>query len=167
MRLPEGKTFKDIKWFSVWCRKFKANFGHINVPRNLIIPTPVEIRPLSQLDHGVKSGPITIVDAQTFLINDFHYDGQGPAGYWWATAGSRQSSSGLRLKDENGSEKPLRRYSGETVVISLPEGKTIWDYDYIGVWCEEYQVDFGNTRIPQNIRVPPSPKMLGVKPEVD
>ena len=73
----------------------------------------------------------------------------------------------LRLKDENGSEKPLRRYSGETVVISLPEGKTIWDYDFIGVWCEEYQVDFGNTRIPQNIRVPPSPKMLGIKPEVD
>lgn len=136
------------------------------MPQNLIIPTPVEIRPLSQLAHGLKSGPITIVDAQTFLITDFHYDGLGPAGYWWATPGARSSSSGIQLKDENGSAKPLRRYNGETVVISLPQGSTIYDFDWLGVWCSEFQVDFGSTRIPQNIRVPPSPRMLGIEPEV-
>lgn len=73
---------------------------------------------------------------------------------------------GLRLKDENGSPAPLRRYSGETVVISLPDDKTIYDFDWLGVWCEEFNVDFGHIRVPQHIRVPPSPKMLGIKPEV-
>lgn len=70
------------------------------------------------------------------------------------------------MKDENGSPAPLRRYSGETVVISLPDDKTIYDYDWLGVWCQEFNVDFGHIRIPQHIRVPPSPKMLGIKPEV-
>lgn len=73
---------------------------------------------------------------------------------------------GLRLKDENGSPAPLRRYHGETVVISLPDDKTIYDFDFFGVWCEEFNVDFGHVRIPQHARVPPSPKMLGIKPEV-
>ena len=70
------------------------------------------------------------------------------------------------MKDENGSDKPLRRYNRETIVISLPENKTIWDYDWFGVYCEEARADLGSTRIPQKVKVPPSPKMLGVKPEV-
>ncbi|RWS12065.1 protein Skeletor: isoforms D/E-like protein, partial [Dinothrombium tinctorium] len=165
LRLPEGNTVRDLKWFSVWCRKAKVNFGDVPIPRNLVVPTPVEIAPLSQLAHGLKSGPVTIVDAQTFLIPDFHYDGLGPAAYWWATKGPRQGPGGVHLDDENGSQKKLRRYAGETVVISLPEGKTIWDFDFFGVWCVEFQVDFGHTRIPHNVLVPPSPRMLGVKPE--
>ena len=166
LKLPEGKTFREIKWISVWCRKFSVNFGHIEISQNLEIPTPIEIQPLSQLEHGVKSGPITVVDAQTFLITDFHYDGQGPAGYWWASKGRHQNKNGDHLDDENGSQAPLRAYSGETVVISLPDEKTIWDYNWIGVWCEEFFVDFGSTRIPHSVQVPPSPRMLGVKPEV-
>jgi hypothetical protein len=70
------------------------------------------------------------------------------------------------LADENGSMKALRRYSGETVVITLPDNKTIYDFDILGVWCEQYFVDFGHSRIPHSILVPPSPRMLGVKPEV-
>ena len=191
--MPEGRTLRELGYISVWCRKFSANFGHIALRpllERLTIPTAIEIRPLSQLDHGVKSGVITIIDAQTFLISDFNYDGQGPAGYWWASKGDKQNAQGKKLfpinstssefklihqthlflgthlPDENGTYKPLRRYGGETVVISLPEGKTIYDYDVLGVWCEKYFVDFGHTRIPHSILVPPSPRMLGVKPEV-
>ncbi len=95
LRLPEGKTLRDIKWLSVWCREFKVNFGDLLIPRNLAVPSPVEIPALSRLAHGVSSSPITIVDAQTFLIPNFQYDGQGPAGYWWATRGQRQGPKGL------------------------------------------------------------------------
>ena len=94
LRLPEGKTLRHINWFSIWCREFKVNFGDISIPRNLDIPSPVEIPSLSRLAHDVKSGPITIVDAQTFLIPNFHYDGEGPAGYWWVTRGPRQGPTG-------------------------------------------------------------------------
>lgn len=116
--------------------------------------------------HGVKSGAVTIVDAQTLLVPDFYYDGEGPAAHFWMTKGVVQSKKGIKLLNENGSTDALRRFSGETVLVSLPEDKTIWDFDWFGVWCESAQVDFGSTRIPQNVKVPPSSKMLGVMPEV-
>lgn len=75
LRLPEGKTLRDLSYIAVWCKKVAANFGHLElrqIVKTATIPTAIEIRPLSQLDHGVKSGPINIIDAQTFLITDFH-----------------------------------------------------------------------------------------------
>lgn len=166
LRLPEGKTHKDIKWISIWGRRDASNYGHVMIPEELIIPTPVEIKPLTGLKHDLSSGPITIVDAQTFLIPDFHYDGLGPAAHWWATRGPEPSASGTKLMDENGGDAPLKQYTGQAVVISLPEGKTIYDYDFLSVWCEKFFANFGHTRIPQDVLVPPSPRMLGIKPEV-
>jgi hypothetical protein len=31
IRLPAGKSLQDINWFSVWCRRYKVNFGHIHI----------------------------------------------------------------------------------------------------------------------------------------
>lgn len=166
LRLPEGKTLREINWLSIWSRQLKLSLADIMIPKNLVIPRPLEINPLSTLAHGVKSAPITIVDAQTFLVPEFHYDGLGPAGYFWLTrSSSGLGPAGLRLKDENGSWNPLKKYQGETVVISLPDEMTIYDFDFFGVWCTEFQVNFGQTHIPQTAKVPPSPKMLGIKPE--
>jgi len=30
--LPEGWTLNDLKWFSVWCRKFSVDFGNVMIP---------------------------------------------------------------------------------------------------------------------------------------
>lgn len=166
LRLPEGKTLREINWLSIWSRQMQTSLADIHISRQLIIPRPLEIGSLSELAHGVKSGPITIVDAQTFLVPDFHYDGLGPAAHFWLTRSSQGlAANGLRLKDENGSSNVLRKYQGETLVISLPDELTIYDFDFFGVWCEQFHVNFGQVRIPQQAKVPPSPKMLGIKPE--
>lgn len=166
LRLPEGRSLKEVRWLSVWSRQLHTNLGHVLIPTSLNIPTSIELPPLTGLAHGVRSGPITIADAQTLLVTDFWYDGLGPAGYWWVSRGPRQSPQGLRLKDEKGTPNPLRAYRGEAVLITLPDAKTIYDFDWFGVWCEEFQVDFGHVQLPQHLRVPPSPRMLGLKPEV-
>ena len=31
--LPNNLTTHNIGWLSVWCRKFKVNFGHITFPK--------------------------------------------------------------------------------------------------------------------------------------
>jgi len=31
LKLPPGASTDDIKWLSVWCRRFDVNFGHVNV----------------------------------------------------------------------------------------------------------------------------------------
>lgn len=166
IRLPEGRTVRDLKWLSIWSRQVHANLGHVFIPPNVDVPSPLELPPLTGLAHGVRSGPISIIDAQTILVTDFWYDGEGPAGYWWVTRGARQSPQGLRLKDENDTPRPLRAYRGEAFLIRLPDSKTVYDFDWFGVYCEEFQVDFGHIHLPQNTRVPPSPRMLGVRPEV-
>ncbi|GFS78254.1 hypothetical protein NPIL_520601 [Nephila pilipes] len=165
LRLPAGKTLRNIKWIAVWCRKFYANFGDVFIPTGLAIPRPMEIGKLPTLEHGVSSGPVLVVDTQTLLVPDFTYDGKGPAAYWWVSRGSRQHPRGLRLADENGSYAPLPRYTGKTVVITLPAEYTIYDFDWIGVWCEEARVDFGSVRLPQDLVVPPSPRTLGIELE--
>ena len=71
------------------------------------------------------------------------------------------------MADENGSKAPLRAYNRKTVVITLPSDLTVFDIDYLSVWCEDFFADFGHVRIDKSsLNVPPSLKMLGVKPQV-
>jgi len=80
LSLPEGKTLRDIKWFSVWCDEFAVNFGDVSIPANLDFPRPQKINALRGV-HGVSSDNIVIVDAQTLLVPNFSYDGEAPGGY--------------------------------------------------------------------------------------
>lgn len=77
LTLPEGKTLRDIKWFSIWCEEFAVNFGDVTIPKNLDYPYPHKIEKLNGV-HGVSSDNIVIVDAQTLLIPNFSYDGEAP-----------------------------------------------------------------------------------------
>ncbi|KAG9510585.1 Protein Skeletor, isoforms D/E, partial [Fragariocoptes setiger] len=167
LRLPEGRTLREIRWLSIWCRQMKLNFGEILVTPSVIIPQPIEIAPLASVgSHQLHSGPITIIDAQTFLVPELVYDPLATSAYFWLARGSKGLvPNGLQLKDENGSASPLRKYNGETVVLSVPDDYTIYDFDYFGIWNADLQLAYGQTVIPQTARVPPSPKMLGIRPE--
>lgn len=164
LSLPEGITLKDIKWFSVWCDEFAVNFGDVSIPNSLDFPRPQKINNLGGV-HGVKSDNIVIVDAQTLLVPNFSYDGEAPDAKFWVGQGERPTPNGLRIPDENGKENPLRRYDHKTIVLTLPDDLTIFDIGHFGVWCEAFTVDFGHVRIPKNLNVPPSLKMLGISPQ--
>lgn len=77
LSLPEGKTLREIKWFSIWCDEFSVNFGDVTIPKNLNFPRPQKIGALGGV-HEVQSDNIVIVDAQTLLIPNFSYDGEAP-----------------------------------------------------------------------------------------
>ncbi|XP_059621426.1 protein Skeletor, isoforms B/C [Phlebotomus argentipes] len=164
LSLPEGKTLRDIKWFSVWCDEFTVNFGDVTIPKNLEFPRPQKIAPLNGV-HGVSSDNVVIVDAQTLLVPNFNYDGEAPDAKFWVGRGVKPSPHGIRIPDENGKETPLRKYDRKTIVLTLPGELTVFDIGHFGVWCEAFTVDFGHVRIPEGIVVPPSLKMLGVSPQ--
>ncbi|XP_063703594.1 protein Skeletor, isoforms B/C [Culicoides brevitarsis] len=164
LSLPEGKTLRDITWFSVWCDEFAVNFGDVKIPKNLDFPRPQKIAGLKGI-HGVTSDPIVLVDAQTLLIPNFSYDGEAPDAKFWTGYGAKPSPQGIRIPDENGKTDPLRKYDKKTIVLTLPGDVTVFDIGHFGVWCEAFTVDFAHVKIPQSANVPPSLKMLGISPQ--
>ncbi|CAL1280275.1 unnamed protein product [Larinioides sclopetarius] len=168
LRLPAGKTLRNIKWIAVWCRKFSANFGEVTIPTGLVIPRPIEIGRIPTLEHGVSSGPVLVVDTQTLLVPDFTYDGLGPGLAWdnsltWALKTMLPTGGYREVQDSIQGVYDLQMKMA--VVITLPPEYTIYDFDWFGVWCEEARVDFGSVRLAQDLVVPPSPRTLGIELE--
>lgn len=61
--------------------------------------------------------------------------------FYVGTSGSPRTGSGaIRLRDERGGSSPLRKYNGEAITLSLPDGKTLRDYRWFSVYCDEYEV---------------------------
>ncbi|KAJ0170675.1 hypothetical protein K1T71_013447 [Dendrolimus kikuchii] len=156
LRLPGGKRLKDIKWLSVWCRRFTVNFGDVFIPSGLDPPRPRVLPEFKRLAHGLRSGNISVLDAKTFYIPNLHYDGAGPDAYFWVGNGSEPNTLGTKVPNEMGSLHPLRGYQGEDIEIQLPGKLTAYDVDWLAVWCVEYTHNFGHVYIPKDLDVPPA-----------
>ncbi|XP_065351626.1 protein Skeletor, isoforms B/C-like isoform X2 [Cloeon dipterum] len=164
LSLPEGKTLNSIKWFSVWCEDFSVNFGDVKIPKGFEYPKPQKLGSLSGIHH-VSSDPVVIVDAQTFLVPNFSYDGEAPDAKFWVGSGETPTPQGIKVADENGSFDPLKKYDSKTLVITLPGTLTVHEIGHFGVWCEAFAVDFGHVKVPPYALVPPSLRMLNVSPQ--
>lgn len=60
------------------------------------------------------------------------------------------------MPNEVGSLEPLRGYQGEDIEIQLPANLTVYDIDWLAVWCVEYRHNFGHVYIPRDLDVPPA-----------
>ena len=160
------------------------------------------------------------MDAQTFLIPAFSYDGQAPDAHFWVGKGNRPGPEGNFVADENGSDEPLRKYHKKTLVIVLPGDLTVFDLGELNAWyipipihclfsVKHIQDDYEGkghsistnsrlavrlvhrifrrlrthsvrslkgsgwtnsyhifaSRVPKNLNVPPSLRMLGIEPQ--
>lgn len=50
----------------------------------------------------------------------------------------------------------LRGYQGEDIEIQLPGNLTVYDIDWLAVWCVQYKHNFGHVYIPKDLDVPPA-----------
>ncbi|XP_020298451.1 protein Skeletor, isoforms B/C isoform X2 [Pseudomyrmex gracilis] len=156
LRLPGGKRIRDIKWLSVWCRRFTVDFGDVFIPSDLKVPKLQVLPEFSRLAHGLRSGNISILDSKTIYIPNLHYDGGGPDAYFWVGNGSEPNIYGIKVPNEMGSLAPLRGYQGEDIEIVLPGKLTVYDINWLAVWCVEYRHNFGHVLIPKDLDVPPA-----------
>lgn len=62
----------------------------------------------------------------------------------------------VKVPNEIGSLEPLRGYQGEDIEIQLPGNLTVYDIDWLAVWCVEYRHNFGHVYIPKDLDVPPA-----------
>ncbi|XP_029156481.1 protein Skeletor, isoforms B/C isoform X2 [Nylanderia fulva] len=156
LKLPGAKRIRDIKWLSVWCRRFTVDFGDVFIPYDLKVPKLQVLPEFSRLAHGLRSGNISILDSKTIYIPNLHYDGGGPDAYFWVGNGSEPNRFGIKVPNEMGSLEPLRGYQGEDIEIVLPGNLTVYDINWLAVWCVEYRHNFGHVLIPRDLDVPPA-----------
>lgn len=120
------------------------------------MPKPRVLPEFKRLAHGLRSSNISVLDAKTFYIPNLHYDGAGPDAYFWVGNGSEPNIMGTKVPNEMGSLEPLRGYQGEDIEIQLPGNMTVYDIDWLAVWCVEYKHNFGHVFIPKDLDVPPA-----------
>lgn len=164
LRLPMGKRIRDIRWLSVWCRRFTVDFGEVFIPPDLEVPKPRVLPEFKRLAHGLRSDNISILDAKTFYIPNLHYDGAGPDAYFWVGNGTEPNEYGKKVPNELGSPKRLRGYFGEDIEIQLPGSLTVYDIDWLAVWCVQYRHNFGHVMIPKDLDVPPALGQTKISP---
>ncbi|KAK6622254.1 hypothetical protein RUM44_002061 [Polyplax serrata] len=147
---------KKVQWLLAWGRGFMVNFGEVLFPKNLEPPKARLLPEFKRLAHGLRSGNITILDSKTFYIPNLHYDGAGPDAYFWVGNGTEPTPFGIKVPNEMKSLSPLRGYQGEDIEIVLPGNLTVYDIDWLAVWCVEYKHNFGHVLIPKDLDVPPA-----------
>jgi len=103
--------------------------------------TQTQVGQVAMLDtraHGV-SGRVTITGERTLRLEDFNYDGQGPDVYVYL-AQDGQFTQGFATSSELASEP----YENATVELTLPEGRTLADFNSVSIWCVAFSANFGS-----------------------
>lgn len=162
LRFPKTKkgqrSLNDVQWVSVWCRKFAIDFGHVKVPRGIKLPQSQVAIGLESDSPQMRASAVMIADTDTFVVEDFSFDGTIPDAIFVMGSGNADAS-GSQVPDEKGSLNPLRKYSKKTLVLPIPpevKGQTI---QYFGVWSPSKGM-LASVTFDPNALIPPSVKSL-------
>ncbi|KAH0556076.1 hypothetical protein GP486_005989 [Trichoglossum hirsutum] len=97
---------------------------------------------LSSLSGGLQ-GVVKVVDPTTLMISNFKLgDASAPALYWWG-AKDGNLKGGFRISNTQIKDTS----AGKDITIKLDAGKTVADFATVGLWCERFGVDFGQTTL--------------------
>ena len=115
---------------------------------------------LSTRAHGVR-GTVTIVDADTFRVDNFFYDGGGINVHFILAAADDNNAyrTAQLVTDPNLLGMP---HSGDSITIDLPAGTTFDGYNAISLWCIPAQANFGSGTFVNTVPEPGSAGMLAL-----
>jgi hypothetical protein len=94
---------------------------------------------LVEYQHDV-AGTATIIDNCTVEITHFTYDGTGIDVRVYGGVGG-DYGAGFAMTDDL---LKTGGYDDETLVATVPDGRTLDDLDGISVWCVDFAIDFGS-----------------------
>ncbi|XP_071827063.1 protein Skeletor, isoforms B/C-like [Apostichopus japonicus] len=143
--LPNG-VLRNYNWISIWCESVSVDFGHVKLPPGFTYPSPVSLGYLGEnpLVHQVEADDVIVLNSREIQFVRLSYDGAGPGAYFWTGAGTPDSGDTRVPHPANQPNQILPRYSNDAVTIILPEGFTAENVDFIGIWCERVNQNFGH-----------------------
>lgn len=105
-------------------------------------------------EYGIISDPIEVLDSRTLRIPRFSYKAsQTPDGYFFAGTGAEiNQNSGIKAsiveKDSSLNSCPmLKDITDQHMIVRLDRSQTIYDIEWISVFCYKYSHDFGHLDI--------------------
>lgn len=98
---------------------------------------------LSSLMGGLQ-GDVVVTSDNTLTVDDYELQMIGGPPLYWYGSMTNDIPHGFRISEE--SVSTLQKTPG-TATIKLDAGKTLADFDYVGLWCEPYKILFGQTKL--------------------
>jgi len=89
--------------------------------------------------HGV-SGTVTVINDCSIEITDFNYDGGGPTVFFYAAVDRVYTSNIFVI----GRQLNGQQWVNDTILLQIPEGKSLDDFNSLSVWCEKFGINFGD-----------------------
>jgi Electron transfer DM13 len=68
------------------------------------------------------------------------------------------------LKLIHSCEPITNKYESQDITLTLPGDLTVYDINWLSMWCETDSVEFGHIDIPKDLKDPKDPKDLNVPP---
>ncbi|XP_050698739.1 protein Skeletor, isoforms B/C-like [Eriocheir sinensis] len=127
------RSLNDVKWVSVWCRKFAIDFGHILIPKGKVWPARQVATGLRSDKPLVSSSSVTLMDTNTIQLKDFTFDGTVQDAIFVMGSGDA-SSSGTQVPNERSASSPLPKYTRKTIELVIPAELRGQPVQYFGVW---------------------------------
>ena len=113
---------------------------------------------LSTLAHNV-SGTVTIVDADTFRVDNFFYNGGG-INVHFILAASNDYTTFRDARLVTDLNLLGTAHFGDSVTIDLPTGTTLDGYNAISVWCIPASANFGSGTFVNTVPEPAGTALL-------
>jgi len=95
----------------------------------------------SDIAHDI-SGTLTVIDDRTLQVTNFNYDGGGVVVFFYTGI-----DGNFRDGRPIGPQLNGRRYTNETITLTLPDDLTLDDFDGLSVWCVPFSFSFGDAQL--------------------
>lgn len=157
LNLNQGTKVADYQGLSIYCAKYKLDFGHVFFPTK---PSTAPVYPLMTakanhqgatrlgafraISHNV-SGVVFALDDATLFIKGFTYDGTSNDGKFVLSKSGKIEQPLEVLADEWGTNNDgILEYKNKDIIIRLNKGTKLSDYKALAVYCNDYKLDFGH-----------------------
>jgi len=163
LRLGDNITVADLKWFGMWCKRVRMSFGHVFFPFNFDVPRPVVIGRFEVQGMSVSSGPISVLDHKTVLVETFSHNGRIDNLFFVAGNGTgpNVSNSLVKLPRQDGGLSPIPPAGSDgavrdvNVTLNFPDNLSIFQVDFISIYSSSIPQVFGSVSLPKHLNVPP------------
>uniref|UniRef100_A0A224Y2V0 Chitin-binding protein n=1 Tax=Rhipicephalus zambeziensis TaxID=60191 RepID=A0A224Y2V0_9ACAR len=172
------KKITDYKSFGVYCTVADADFGHVVVPANFMLPKEQSLGKLTAKKGKADADDVTLMDSSTMMLKQFEYDASCKGSSFFMAAATKTAPADQMTKLlYNGKTDKLAQMAKTDVKLSLPTGKNWNDFTWFSVYCVDTKeshadLDIDKTKaesVPLNPSAippppPPAPGPIGPVP---